>query len=105
MGVRLRQIALVGQDIDWSVTTLTALFDTYVAFRDPGIVPAFGGMFNALLAIGDCFLEIVSPTDGGYEKSSTTAKLLKKSGGWTAAVMKARKELGITGFCIVNRGA
>merc|ERR1739848_334721 len=28
-----------------------------------------------------------------------------KPSGWTAAVMKARKELGITGFCIVNRGA
>ena len=41
MGVRLRQIALVGQDIDWSVDTLSAVFDTYVAFRDPGIVPAF----------------------------------------------------------------
>merc|ERR1739845_3529 len=25
--------------------------------------------------------------------------------GWVEAVMKARKELGITGFCIVNRGA
>ena len=41
MGVRLRQIALVGQDIDWSVATLCAAFDTYVAFRDPGIVPQF----------------------------------------------------------------
>jgi len=81
MGVRLRQIALVAQDIDWSVATLTALFDTYVAFRDPGIVPAFGGMFNALLAMGDCFLEIVSPTDGGYAKNSTSVKLLRKNGG------------------------
>mmetsp|Transcript_58538 Transcript_58538/g.174223 ORF Transcript_58538/g.174223 Transcript_58538/m.174223 type:complete len:305 (-) Transcript_58538:14-928(-) len=81
MGVRLRQIALVGQDLDWSVATLTALFDTYVAFRDPGIVPAFGGMFNALLAMGDCFLEIVSPTDGGYAKSSTSVRLLRKNGG------------------------
>jgi hypothetical protein len=52
MGVRLRQIALVGQDIDWSVTTLAALFDVHVAFRDPGIVPQFGGMFNALLGFG-----------------------------------------------------
>merc|ERR1711881_756093 len=32
-------------------------------------------------------------------------KLQKKSGGWMAAIMKARKELGITGFCTVNRGA
>merc|ERR1719436_674391 len=81
MGVRLRQIALVGKDIDWSVTALTALFDTYVAARDPGIVPAFGGMFNALLAFGDCFLEIVSPTDGGYDANSTSVKLLRKNNG------------------------
>lgn len=81
MGVRLRQIALVGQDIDWSVATLTALLDTYVAFRDPAIVPAFGGMHNVLLALGDCFLEIVSPTDGGYAQDSTSVKLLRKSGG------------------------
>merc|ERR1712227_892031 len=31
--------------------------------------------------------------------------LRKLSGGWMAAVMKARKELGITGFCLMNRGA
>merc|ERR1712173_293164 len=31
--------------------------------------------------------------------------LRKRSGGWMAAVMKARKELGITGFCLMNRGA
>merc|ERR1739848_286550 len=31
-------------------------------------------------------------------------RLLKASGGWTAACMQARKELGITGFRIVNRG-
>ena len=53
----------------------------HVAFRDPGIVPMFGGMFNALLGFGDCFLEIVSPTDEGYEQDSTSAKLLRKSGG------------------------
>lgn len=81
VGVRLRQIALVGQDLDWSVATLTAVLDTYVAFRDPTIVPAFGGLFNALLPVGDCFLEIVSPTDGGLASDSTSTKLLRKSGG------------------------
>ena len=53
--------------------TLTAIFDVHVAFRDPGIVPMFGGMFNALLGFGDCFLEIVSPTDEGYEQDLTIA--------------------------------
>merc|ERR1719510_898633 len=31
-------------------------------------------------------------------------RLMKKSG-WMTAIMQARKELGITGFCTVNRGA
>lgn len=81
MGVRLRQVALVGQDLDWSVRVLTALFDTYVAYRDPDLVPQFGGMFNALLAFDDCFLEVVSPTDKGYEVGSTSARLLQRNGG------------------------
>ena len=56
--VRLRQIALVGQDIDYSASTLGALLDTYVAFRDPGILNI--GLFNILMQIGeDCFLEVV----------------------------------------------
>merc|ERR1719461_1596808 len=32
-------------------------------------------------------------------------RLMKHNGGWTAALMKARKELNITGFCKINRGA
>merc|ERR1719461_1224499 len=31
-------------------------------------------------------------------------QLQKMNGGWAAAVSKARKELGITGFCAINRG-
>merc|ERR1719245_2699849 len=32
-------------------------------------------------------------------------KFGQNKSGWTAAVMKARKALGITGFCVINRGA
>merc|ERR1719356_509696 len=32
-------------------------------------------------------------------------KLKARKGGWMKAVVKARKELGITGFCLMNRGA
>merc|ERR1719192_3279709 len=38
------------------------------------------------------------------KKAHAAGQKLKK-GGWAAAVMKARKELGITGFCVINRGA
>merc|ERR1712087_49259 len=39
------------------------------------------------------------------KKKFDKGQKLVKSGGWTAALMKARKELGITGFCTINRGA
>jgi hypothetical protein len=76
--VRLRQIALVARDIDYSVRTLTTALDARVAFRDPDILKL--DLFNALIACGDCFIEIVSPTDEGYAKNSTAAKLLTKKG-------------------------
>merc|ERR1719461_662154 len=37
------------------------------------------------------------------KKMHAKGQTIGKSG-WTAAVMKARKELGITGFCVINRG-
>ena len=82
MPVRLRQICLVGQDLDYSVGLLTTLLDTTVAYRDPGVVPAFGGMFNALLFVGDdCFLEVVSPTDRAYEKNTASVRSMRKNQG------------------------
>merc|ERR1719336_2886643 len=36
-----------------------------------------------------------------YEKGQA----LQAKGGWMTAVIKARQELGITGFCLMNRGA
>merc|ERR1712173_442916 len=38
------------------------------------------------------------------KKQFKNGQRLKKSG-WVVAVNKARKELGITGFCAINRGA
>merc|ERR1719436_306591 len=39
------------------------------------------------------------------KKQFEHGKRLQETNTWTAAVMKARKELNIEGFCIVNRGA
>merc|ERR1712217_115068 len=39
------------------------------------------------------------------KKQFAAGQKLQKKSGWTTAVMQARKELGITGFCTVNRGA
>merc|ERR1712079_550876 len=54
-------------------------------------------------------------TKGGLTKAdlmkNKRGKIVSKKkfgaakGGWMQAVVKARKELGITGFCLMNRGA
>ena len=85
--VRIRQICLNAADLDWATNTLQALLDTTVAFRDPHILNI--NLFNALLYCGDCMLEVVSPTDEGWEAAprglggrgpNTQAKQLMKQG-------------------------
>ena len=73
--MRLRQLALVAQDLDPVIDDLCAVLGVDVAFRDPGI-SAFG-LHNALLALGDTFLEVVSPTQAG----TTAGRLLERRGG------------------------
>ena len=73
--MRIRQLAMVATDLEPVVDDLCAVFDVTVAFRDPGVA-AFG-LHNALLALGDTFLEVVSPTQPG----TTAGRLLEKRGG------------------------
>ena len=72
--IRLRQVALVARDLA-VVDELCELFGLTVCFRDPG-VGAFG-LHNALMVIGDQFLEVVSPTQDG----TTAGRLLDKRDG------------------------
>lgn len=73
--IRLRQIALVATDLDTTVDALCSAFDLTVCFRDPGVGEF--GLHNALMVIGDQFLEVVSPTAEG----TTAGRLLDKRGG------------------------
>lgn len=73
--MRIRQIALVARELEPVVLDLCAVFDLEVCFRDPG-VGAFG-LHNALMPLGDTFLEVVSP-----ERAGTTAgRFLERRGG------------------------
>jgi hypothetical protein len=58
--VRLRQAVLVAAELEPVASALQAVLDLDEPFRDPG-VGAFG-LANVVFALGDCFLEIVSPT-------------------------------------------
>ena len=57
--MHIRQIALVAADLDPVVDDLCAVFDIEVSCNDPGVA-AFG-LRNAVLPIGETFLEVVSP--------------------------------------------
>jgi hypothetical protein len=73
--IRLRQVALVARELDPVVDELCARFGLRVCFRDPGV--ATFGLHNALMTIGDQFLEVVAPTEDG----TTAGRLLDRRGG------------------------
>jgi hypothetical protein len=61
--VRLRQAVLVAGELEPVETALREALGLGEPFRDPG-VGAFG-LANAVFALGDCFLEVVSPMQEG----------------------------------------
>ena len=73
--MRLRQVALVAHDLDRVVQDLCAVLGVEVCFHDPA-VEVFG-LRNAVMPIGDTFLEVVCPI-----RADTTAKrYLARRGG------------------------
>jgi len=73
--VRLRQIALAATDLGATVETITDVLGLEVCFRDPGV--GVFGLENALMAIGDTFLEVVSPV----REDATARRWIAKRGG------------------------
>jgi hypothetical protein len=59
--VRLRQAVLVAAELEPVASALRAALGLGEPFRDPG-VGAFG-LENVVFALGDCFVEIVSPNE------------------------------------------
>jgi hypothetical protein len=58
-GPRLRQVALVAHDCEKTATALQETFGWPDPFHDPGVGEF--GLINAVFAVGDTFLEVVSP--------------------------------------------
>ncbi|MEA2199948.1 MAG: hypothetical protein QOI89_544 [Solirubrobacteraceae bacterium] len=61
--VRLRQAVLVAADLEPAAAALRSALDLQEPFRDPGVGEF--GLANVVFALGDCFIEIVSPTQPG----------------------------------------
>ncbi len=75
--LRLRQLALAATDLETTETQLSRYLGAGVCFRDPGV--GHFGLHNGLFAVGDQFLEIVSPT----QDNTTAGRYIQKRGGDT----------------------
>jgi hypothetical protein len=73
--IRLRQVAMIAPDLDPVVEELCETFGLRVCFNDPGV--AEFGLRNALLLVGDQFIEVLSPIREG----TTVQRLLDKRAG------------------------
>jgi len=73
--MRIRQLVLVSENRDDVVEDLCNLFKIEVAFYDPGIIHF--GLENAVLPVGDTFLEVVSPV----KENTTAGRYLQKRRG------------------------
>ena len=73
--VRLRQAVLVAEQLETVAAELGAALGLNEPFRDPG-VGAFG-LTNAVFALGDCFLEVVSPA----QADTAAGRYLQRHGG------------------------
>lgn len=73
--MRLRQIALVARDLAKAKADIVAVLGLGADYADPGV--GHFGLENAVWPLGDTFLEVVSPKQGG----TTAGRLLDKRGG------------------------
>ena len=73
--MRLRQVALVAEDLPAVTRPFQRIFGLGESFADPGI--ATFGLVNEVFPIGDTFLELLSPQQPG----TTAGRLLDRRGG------------------------
>ena len=101
--MRIRQLVLVAKDRDKVVKDLCDLFKIEVAFYDPGIIHF--GLENAVIPVGDTFLEVVSPV----QEDTTAGRYLERrkgDGGYMVIIqtddfVKAKERVVSEGIQIV----
>lgn len=71
---RLRQIVVAARELEPAVAELRAHLPLGEPFADPGV--GFFGLRNAVMALGDCFVEVVSPVRDG----TTAGRFLDRFG-------------------------
>ena len=79
--IRLRQVVIAARDLDSTVDRLCSDLALKVCFNDPGV--AEFGPHNALMSVGDQFIEVVSPIAG----NAAAGRLLDRRGADVSAYM------------------
>jgi hypothetical protein len=75
---RLRQAVLCARDFEAAVDHLRSELGLGEPYRDPAV--GYFGLANAVFAIGDTFLEVVSPVSSEEPGARTAARQLDRSG-------------------------
>ena len=75
---RLRQAVLAARDLQRAIERLAEELGLSEPYRDPAV--AHFGLANAVFAIGDTFLEVVSPVDPENPAARTAVRQLERSG-------------------------
>ena len=75
---RIRQAVLVARDLDRTVACLQREFGLGEPYNDPGV--GYFGLTNAVFAIGDTFLEVVSPARPEEPGARTAVRQLERIG-------------------------
>jgi hypothetical protein len=73
--VRLRQAVLVAAELEPVASALRSALDLDEPFRDPGVGEF--GLANVVFALGDCFVEVVSP----IQPDTAAGRHLERHGG------------------------
>ena len=73
--VRLRQAVIVAEKLEPAASALREALGLGEPFRDPGVGEF--GLVNTVYALGDCFLEVISPTGPG----TAAGRYLERHGG------------------------
>jgi Glyoxalase-like domain len=79
--IRLRQVVLAARDLHSTVDRMCSELGLRVCFNDPGV--AEFGLHNALVSVGDQFIEVVSP----IADNTAAGRLLDRRGAEVTAYM------------------
>jgi hypothetical protein len=73
--MRIRQVVLAARDLEPVVENLCSVLGIQVCYRDPNV--GIFGLENAVMPLGDAFLEVVSPV----KPDAAAARYLERRGG------------------------